>query len=51
MVIIVKQLVDWLAGETEVLGETLYQYRFVRHKSHMTWPGLELRSQLWEADN
>jgi hypothetical protein len=31
-----------LAGETEVLGENLHQFRFVHHKSHLTSPGLEL---------
>jgi hypothetical protein len=33
---------EWrLAGETEVLGENLSQRHFVRHKSHLTRPGLE----------
>jgi hypothetical protein len=34
-------LVEWrLAGETEIIGENLPQRHFVRHKSHMTIPGL-----------
>jgi hypothetical protein len=32
----VKQSVEQLAGETEVLGEILPQCRFVHHKSKMT---------------
>jgi hypothetical protein len=31
-----EELVELLAGETEVLGENLPQCRFVYHKSHMT---------------
>jgi hypothetical protein len=38
----VEQSVEWLVGETEVLGENLPQCRFVHHNSHMTWSGLEL---------
>jgi hypothetical protein len=39
MRVIVEQLVEWgLAGETEVLGETLPQRHFVHHKPHMTRP-------------
>jgi hypothetical protein len=32
----VEHSVELLAGESEVLGENLLQFRFVRHKSHMT---------------
>jgi hypothetical protein len=35
-----EKLVEWLAEETEVLGENLPQSRFVRHKPHML-PGCE----------
>jgi hypothetical protein len=44
MVMSVKQSGEWLAGETEKLGDNLLQYRFVHHKSHITWPELEQRS-------
>jgi hypothetical protein len=30
-----EKSVEWLAGETEVLGENLLQCRFVHHKPHM----------------
>jgi hypothetical protein len=34
--------VEWeSAGETKELGENLPQCKFVNHKFHMTWPGLE----------
>jgi hypothetical protein len=32
---IMDKLVEWLAEETEVLGENLPQSRFVHHKPHM----------------
>jgi hypothetical protein len=35
MIMIMEKFVEWLAGETEVLGENLPQYRFVHHKPHM----------------
>jgi hypothetical protein len=44
-----EQSVEWVAGETEVLGGNVPQCSFVHHKSHMTWPGLELWHLLWEA--
>jgi hypothetical protein len=47
---IVEQSVEWeLAGETELLGEYFPQCRFVDHKSHMTWHGLEPGPPQWEA--
>jgi hypothetical protein len=37
MMMIMEQLLELrFAGETEVLGENLLQFRFVHHKSHMT---------------
>jgi hypothetical protein len=41
--------VEWLAGETEVIGEIVPPCRFVLHKSHMTWPGLEPEPPRLEA--
>jgi hypothetical protein len=43
-----EKLVEWLAGETEVLGENLPQCRFVHHKPHML-PGREPGPPRWEA--
>jgi hypothetical protein len=40
-----------IGKETEVLGENLSQCHFVRHKSHMTWHGLEPGPPRWEASD
>jgi hypothetical protein len=45
-----EKLVEWVAGETEVLGENLPQYRFVHHKPHML-PGREPGPPRWEASD
>jgi hypothetical protein len=45
-----EKLVEYLAGETEVLGENLPQCRFVHHKSHML-PGSEPGQPRWEASD
>jgi hypothetical protein len=46
-----KQSVEWLAGDSKLLGENLPQCRFVHHKSHMIWPGLEPGPPQWEAND
>jgi hypothetical protein len=35
VIMMMEKLVEWLAGETEVIGENLPQCRFVHHKSHI----------------
>jgi hypothetical protein len=36
MIVSVEQTVECFAGESEILRESQFQYRFVNHKSHMT---------------
>jgi hypothetical protein len=36
-------------GKPKYSEKTLSQCHFVRHKSHMDWPGIEPGSPLWEA--
>jgi hypothetical protein len=38
VIMMMEKLVEWLGGETEVLGENLPQCRFVHHKPHMLCP-------------
>jgi hypothetical protein len=40
-----EKLVEWLAGETEVLGENLPQCRFVHHKPHTKRHILSVKSE------
>jgi hypothetical protein len=49
MMMSVERSMEWVAGETEVFGENLPQWRFVHHKSHMALPGLEHGPSRWEA--
>jgi hypothetical protein len=48
VIMMMEKLVEWLTGETEVLGENLPQCRFVHHKAHML-PGREPGPPRWEA--
>jgi hypothetical protein len=48
--IMMENLVEWLAGETEVLWENLPQCRFVHHKPDML-SGREPGPPRWEASN
>jgi hypothetical protein len=50
VIMVMEKLVEWLAGETEVPGENLPQYRFVHHKPH-TMPGRELGPPRWETSD
>jgi hypothetical protein len=47
VIMMMEKLVEWLAGETEVLLENLPQYRFVHHKPHML-PGREPGPPRWK---
>jgi hypothetical protein len=35
VIVKMKNLMEWMAGETEVLGENLTRRHFVHHKSHL----------------
>jgi hypothetical protein len=48
VIMMMEKLVEWLPGETEVLGENLPQCRFVHHKLHML-SGREPGPQWWES--
>jgi hypothetical protein len=48
VIMMMEKLVEWLAGETEVLGENLPQCRFLHHKPYML-PGREPGPPRWET--
>jgi hypothetical protein len=48
VIMVMEKSVEWLAGETEVLGENLPQCRFVHNKPHML-PVREPGPPRWEA--
>jgi hypothetical protein len=47
VIMMMDKLVEWLARETEVLGENLPQCRFVHHKPHMLPITVADRSKAW----
>jgi hypothetical protein len=49
VIVRMEYLVEWMAGETEVLGENLPRRYLVHHKSHLTRPGIEPGPPRWEA--
>jgi hypothetical protein len=51
MIMSVDQTMEWLAVETDVLGETLLQCHFAYHKSDMISPGLEPGPPRWESSD
>jgi hypothetical protein len=52
MIVIMEKFVEWrLAGETEVLGNSLAQRHFVHRKSHKTRLGLEPGTPQWESSD
>jgi hypothetical protein len=50
VIMMTENLVEWLAGETELLWENLPQCRFVHHKPHML-SGRERGPPRWEASD
>jgi hypothetical protein len=51
VIVRMENLVEWMAGETEVLGENLAWRQFVHHKSHLTRPRIKPGPQRWEASD
>jgi hypothetical protein len=51
MIVRMENLVEWMAGEIEVLGENLPPRHLVHHKSRLTRPGIEPGPRRWEASD
>jgi hypothetical protein len=51
VIVRMENLMEWMAGETEVLGENLPRRLFVHHKSHLTRSGIEPEPPRWEASD
>jgi hypothetical protein len=51
VIVRMENLVEWMTGESEVLGENLPRRHFVHHKSHLTRPGIEPGPPRWEASD
>jgi hypothetical protein len=51
VIVRMENLVEWMAEETEVLGENLPWRHLVHHKSHLTRPGIEPGPPRWEASD
>jgi hypothetical protein len=51
VIVRMENLVEWMAGETEILGENLPRRHFAHHKSHLTRPGIEPGQPRWEASD
>jgi hypothetical protein len=51
VIVRMENLVEWMAGETEVFGEDLPRRHFVHHKFHLTRPGIEPGPPRWEASD
>jgi hypothetical protein len=51
VIVRMENLVESMAGVTEVLGENLPLRHFVYHKSHLTRSGIESGPPWWEASD